>query len=405
MRKLYAKRLGALLCCFVLMTAVMLEIGGSIPTLSASAVTLQELQKEQAEIKKQKDQANANLKALEKDINKQAEYQEELTNKIALNREEMQNLEYQVTLLEHDIADQELLIEEREGLIEEKRTEIDGAYDDFKRRINAMYKAGEASALEMLFSSESFADFFTTIQLMQAVSKHDEAMVIELKQKKSSLEYEVTQLEGYVDELEADKAELNGKIDEIDAIQTELQEAYSASKTAMQDLDVLKARYKNDLESVKEKEEAIEAELQEWYRQQYANSNQGTLTDTVFVWPLPGYSYISSGYGMRWGAMHRGIDITGGGCYGANIVASNSGTVITSDWHYSYGYYVIVDHGGGYSTLYAHASQLLVKVGDIVAKGQPIALVGSTGNSTGPHLHFEVRINGTANNPLNFVSY
>nr|WP_283242784.1 M23 family metallopeptidase [Fumia xinanensis] len=97
------------------------------------------------------------------------------------------------------------------------------------------------------------------------------------------------------------------------------------------------------------------------------------------------------------------MDITGGGVFGANIVAAASGTVIQSTSHYSYGNYIIVDHGGGYSTLYAHASQLLVSIGQKVEQGQTIAKVGSTGNSTGPHLHFEVRVNGKHQNPANYV--
>ena len=134
-----------------------------------------------------------------------------------------------------------------------------------------------------------------------------------------------------------------------------------------------------------------------------SNSSNSSMKDSGFIWPLPGYTTITSGYGARWGSTHTGIDISGGGCYGSGIVAAASGTVIKAASHWSYGNYVIVDHGGGYTTLYAHCSQLLVSVGQNVAQGQKIALVGSTGQSTGPHLHFEVRINGKTQNPRNFV--
>ena len=141
-------------------------------------------------------------------------------------------------------------------------------------------------------------------------------------------------------------------------------------------------------------------------KQQAANGgNATTFTDGRFIRPTGSGYYISSGYGARWGSTHTGIDITAGGCYGDNIYAAASGTVITASYHWSYGNYVVIDHGGGYSTLYAHASSLLVSAGQQVSQGDVIARIGSTGQSTGPHLHFEVRINGNTQNPLNWVSY
>lgn len=104
---------------------------------------------------------------------------------------------------------------------------------------------------------------------------------------------------------------------------------------------------------------------------------------------------------MRWGKLHKGIDI--GAPTGAKIIASNEGKITTSAFNSSYGNYVIVNHGGGYMTVYAHMSKRLVSVGQYVAKGQTIGLVGSTGHSTGPHLHFEIRVNGTAVNPKKYV--
>lgn len=121
-----------------------------------------------------------------------------------------------------------------------------------------------------------------------------------------------------------------------------------------------------------------------------------------FVWPSPQYTRVTSPYGPRWGDFHSGVDL--GGSNGLPIIAARPGTVIASEYHNSYGNYVKISHGGGISTLYAHASKLLVSVGKNVVAGEKIALVGSTGNSTGPHLHFEVRENNSTKNPLNYVS-
>lgn len=123
-----------------------------------------------------------------------------------------------------------------------------------------------------------------------------------------------------------------------------------------------------------------------------------------FMWPVPYTRNITSGYGYRWGSFHSGIDIAAGGCYGKAIVASDSGTVTWAGYDSSgYGNYVIINHGNGYSTLYGHCSSLYVSRGQHVGKGQTIAAIGSTGYSTGPHLHFEVRSGGSRLNPNNFV--
>ena len=124
------------------------------------------------------------------------------------------------------------------------------------------------------------------------------------------------------------------------------------------------------------------------------------------TWPLPGFYSVTSYFGNRLHPvlkvykMHTGVDIAGAGCNGKNVVAAADGKVITAGWISGYGYTVMIDHGGGVVTLYAHSQKLLVKVGDQVKAGQAIMLVGSTGYATGPHLHFEVRINGKYVNPL-----
>ncbi len=141
-------------------------------------------------------------------------------------------------------------------------------------------------------------------------------------------------------------------------------------------------------------------------KKQVTGSFTGPLNVTgtgQFTWPVPSCKSVSSYYGYRWGRLHSGIDISGGGVYGKTIVAADKGTVTKIKYDSNgYGHYVIISHNNGYSTLYAHCSKVLVSVGETVSKGQAIAKVGSTGRSTGPHLHFEIRVNGTAKNPMNW---
>lgn len=130
-----------------------------------------------------------------------------------------------------------------------------------------------------------------------------------------------------------------------------------------------------------------------------------SVTTGSFDWPVPYTHAISSPFGPRWGRNHNGIDIADSGIYGQTIVASDGGTVVEAGWsNGGYGNYVVIDHGNGYRTLYAHCSSVAVSAGQVVSKGQAVGYIGSTGNSTGPHLHFEIQENGTPVNPLNYVS-
>ena len=138
------------------------------------------------------------------------------------------------------------------------------------------------------------------------------------------------------------------------------------------------------------------------------SGSQGSGTaNGQFIWPAPGTTVITSGVGPRWGTNHNGIDISSGNAYGSPIVAADGGTVIVavhSGWGGGYGLHVMIDHGNGYTTVYGHASSVLVNEGDKVSQGQTIAYIGSTGDSTGPHLHFEIRQNGSICDPEQYVS-
>ena len=268
----------------------------------------------------------------------------------------------------------------------------------------SMYMAGETSTLEMLFAADSFADFLTNIEMMKAITAHDTELLDTLEVQKRSITNQKTQVERLKAEIQEQQAQVTASKADLEQTNQQLQTAYEESKTAMQDIELEKQQYEANLAEKNKQAAQVQSEIDAIYAALAASSSSSsTMKDGKFIWPLPGYTYITSGYGARWGSTHTGIDISGGGCYGAGIVAAASGTVIRAATHWSYGNYVIVDHGGGYTTLYAHCSKLLVSVGQNVAAGEKIALVGSTGQSTGPHLHFEVRINGKTQNPRNFV--
>lgn len=401
--------------------------------LPVAARSVSEIQADQDAIQSKLDDVNARISELQGQIDEEEAYQAELSEQISLYQQQIALMDEQINALEDQIEEKNAEIDtlqaEISTLEEEiaaKQVEIDETYALFKERMVALYQAGETSSLAMLLSSDSFADFVTNVQLMQAVSESDQQLVEKLRTQKE-------EQQAQKDEKEAAEAEVQAALTQIQqdeeqlvleradqqSARESLEAAYAESKTAMQDLEAMKANYEANREEIEAEEAAVEAELQQLYASMASSSSSSSsgssssssssnvIVDTgdlSFRWPLPGYTTVTSGYGARWGTTHTGIDISGGGCYGSPIVAAESGTVILCQWYSTYGQCIIVDHGGGYSTLYAHMSAYAVSTGDYVTKGQTIGYVGDTGNVTGPHLHFEVRVNGVTQNPLNYVS-
>ena len=398
-----------------------------------AARSVSEIQADQDAIQSKLDDVNGKISDLQGQIDSEEAYQAELSEQISLYQQQIALMDEQINALEDQIEEKNaeidtLLVEisTLEEGIAAKQVEIDETYALFKERMVALYQAGETSSLAMLLSSDSFADFVTNVQLMQAVSESDQQLVEKLRTQKE-------EQQAQKDEKEAAEAEVQAALTQIQqdeeqlvleradqqSARESLEAAYAESKTAMQDLEAMKANYEANREEIEAEEAAVEAELQQLYASMASSSSSSSsgssssgsssnvIVDTgdlSFRWPLPGYTTVTSGYGARWGTTHTGIDISGGGCYGSPIVAAESGTVILCQWYSTYGQCIIVDHGGGYSTLYAHMSAYAVSTGDYVTKGQTIGYVGDTGNVTGPHLHFEVRVNGVTQNPLNYVS-
>lgn len=401
-----------------------------------AARSVSEIQADQDAIQSKLDDVNGKISDLQGQIDSEEAYQTELSEQISLYQQQIALMDEQIGALEDQIEEKNAEIETLQAditsLDEEiaaKQVEIDETYEQFKERMVALYRAGEVSSLSMLLSSDSFADFVTNMQLMQAVSESDQQLVDKLRTQKEEQQAQKDEKEAAEAEIQAaltqiqeDEAQLVEERSDQQSARESLEAAYAESKTAMQDLEAMKANYEANREEIEAEEAAVEAELQQLYASMASSSSSSSsgssgssssgsssnvIVDTgdlSFRWPLPGYTTVTSGYGARWGTTHTGIDISGGGCYGSPIVAAESGTVILCQWYSTYGQCIIVDHGGGYSTLYAHMSAYAVSTGDYVTKGQTIGYVGDTGNVTGPHLHFEVRINGATQNPLNYVS-
>ncbi|HXG75174.1 MAG TPA: peptidoglycan DD-metalloendopeptidase family protein [Gaiellaceae bacterium] len=270
-------------------------------------------------------------------------------------------------------------------------------------RVRAIYIEEPPDVLAFLVSAESFDDVITSYEHLRRIGRQDRRIARQVGAAKARLAGERRATARTRRLVAASVAVIAARTDEARAVRDRL----AASRNTLADARQLKAsalasvretreEYLHEVDALAAQSAALAARIRE-----AGSSSTGTGTPSAagFVWPVNGP--VVSGYGMRWGRLHEGIDIAAAS--GTPIRAAAAGTVIHAGWLGGYGNLVVVDHGNGLSTAYAHASAILVGVGQSVAQGETIALVGSTGNSSGPHLHFEVRVNGTAVDPLGYL--
>ena len=302
---------------------------------------------------------------------------------------EIKTLEDKIEYLQTNIAVTEENIELAEADLEEKNQQLSD-------RLVYIYEKGDLTYLEVLLSATDLKDFLTRYDLLNMIVEQDIALIESINQQKKTLELNKS-------ELEVQKNELLYAQDSEKSKREELSDQKQDKKKILTSVQQEKAQYEKALKEL----EQTSKELETLIRRIQAGTSGEQQGTGVFTWPAPGYSTITSPYGMRYHPIlkynkkHTGVDI--GAPSGANIVAADSGTVIQTGWMGGYGQVVVIDHGGGISTLYAHMSTIIAANGASVTKGETIGKVGSTGWSTGPHLHFEVRINGVDTNPMSYI--
>lgn len=282
------------------------------------------------------------------------------------------------------------------------------------RRVRAIYMHGQLNYLEVILGANSFSDFANRVELLKRVIRSDYNLILEIQKQKAAIEAKKAQLEEDKRQLDALAAEAEKTQQEIAAKKAEQQKVLDAAKSNKaaaaqmeQDLNAQLASVRN---LIQQRLAAAEAARQA--AQQASSDEGGGGSDDNYVqgtgamgWPCSGP--ITSPFGYRTHPIfgttifHAGIDI--GVDYGTPIHAADSGVVVYSGWISGYGNAVIIDHGGGISTLYGHNQSLAVSEGQSVSKGSVIAYAGSTGNSTGPHCHFEVDVNGSPVNPMGYL--
>lgn len=430
-----------------------------------SAKTVSEIQEERAANEQKIAEYEKQIEALAGNEANEKQYQETLMEQIQLIRDNIALLNTELESIENDIKTAQDNIEQLDKTIIEQQNEIDNSVELFKERLCAMYVSGNDNLASIIVGSSDFYDIMSRVEMANRMAAYDEELIngiladIEtLEKNKSDLESEKLTLDMKLESQQKKKEEKEASLEEFDKKMEQTQAEIDRIKKEQSRLEGDKADLVAKNKALQADEDAIIAEAIRKENERIAGrkktgrrtqaavitaandysaaaimaGNETVTSPTVteppytppvtpsagFRWPAPGCIYISSGYGARWGTMHRGIDIGDAGIHGKAAVAAQSGTVIavsnscTHDYPKdygcgcggNYGNYVLISHDGTYSTRYAHLSSVSVSVGDYVSQGQTIGYIGSTGWSTGDHLHFEVYVNGAAQDPMNYVS-
>ncbi len=383
-------------------------------------------------LKDKKESQKEYLDTLEKQIDTVEEKATSLQVQVNTLDKSISKLDKQINSLTKEIKATKKQIKKAENDIVTMEETIDNTSERMAEKLRASYMKGSESTLQILMGADSLASFMTRLEMMKRTSENDKKDIEDFRDTVVSLKKTRKQLISDKEALDDKKAErkeskeklvtertaLKKKQREYNSTVSQLENQYGEIDSYVKELDKSSAVYENYIKKLQAEKKAADAEidriLKEYYQNQsnQSSGNAGGSYDTSssWAWPLGSAScYISSHYGYRdpsvsgWG-FHGGTDITGGGIHGKPVYATKAGKVITAVTSNSgYGIYVLIDHGNGYSSLYAHMSARYVNTGDTVKKGQMIGRVGSTGNSTGPHLHFEIRVYGEKKNPMNYV--
>ena len=416
-RKFWITVISLVLCALMLgglVTSALLTI--------ASAASSSEIQKTINDLKNQAQEIADQGAALQKEIDaNQSETQSTIDKKSDIDK--------QISITEAEIQNTNALIQQYSLLIAQKQSELEDALarqaemnETYKARLRAMEENGTISYWSVLFKATDFSDLLSRIDSIHEVAEADQRMLRELESiskeieaDRASLEAELAAQQAAKDALAEQEATLQAQRAEADALLIDLAAAYdNLTDEYLANEAEEEALRKEIMEAQAAYEAALSAEEAERLAQQNQNNVAGsgstsnvTPSTSGFVSPLSS-AYVTCAYGWRihpiWGdkRFHSGVDLAAS--QGTPIYAIAAGTVTTATYGDANGYYVSISHGNGYGSVYCHMTNYVVSVGESVSQGQVIGYVGSTGWSTGPHLHFEIHVNGSAVNPMDYIS-
>lgn len=398
------KNIGIRLAALLLCGAMLCGLAGLGTTAAADSVS--DLEKKLQQLEKDAASYRGKINSSNKDLATAKANKEYYDKQIEAVSEQVDLLEDAIDELNSKIYAQNRRIDQTAQELAEADTAHSEEYERLRQRMRALAKTGNVSMLQMLLDSGSYVDYLLRSKAMTCIAEKDQQLIDEMEQELADISDRKTTLENEKAELEKEKAETDALKKKSDAKKAELDSLCAERKKTIARLEQDVEYYTSKLKEAERAEQEVDNRLKDLLKQESTVS--GSITLPLF-WPVPNLKSITSVFGPRGqignlntSSFHRGYDIAGYNAAGSKIYAAESGKVITSTYHWSFGNYVEVDHGyDGQGrrivTRYAHMSKRKVSVGDTVTRGKTVlGLVGETGQAEGPHLHFEVRVNGEA---------
>lgn len=369
---------------FAMIVAILLMLTFAVETSLASAATLSQIRN--------------NIKNKQQELNESRAKEKSLGDQVNSLEQQINSKQSDIDELEASISEAQAKLETLEEELAVAEEKVNTQNENLNARLRNMYKNGSVGFIDVLMDSGSFSEFLNNLSLVEKVYTSDQDVLEELQKAYDEIDAKKKEIETLQAELSESKATMEEQKSSLEADKASVEKKKS-------EIAADSAETQRELDKLEADAQALTSSI----RNSGSSSSSSKYNGGIMAWPVPSCHTVSSGYGGRIHPttgkykFHGGLDIPGS--YGSAIVAANSGKVIwAGNRGDSYGNYVIIDHGGGVSTLYGHSSKVLVSTGQRVSRGQRIANVGSTGRSTGPHCHFEVRINGSRVNPNPYVN-
>ena len=435
-------KLKRILCA--MLCVCMISIPMAIPTTVSAEDSISDLEQQLQQLEQENQKYQKILDDTKSDIAEKEEYKSALVSKVQVLDEKIAVTREKISSLNDDIK-------EKQDAYDKGLSEVEDQFDALANRLRILYMSGNATDLEIIFGAKDFSDLIDKMELVKSLANSDKELISEIQTK-------LDELSTKKESLEADKKDLETQQASLKSDQDEFNKLISDNDEILKNLYASNSEAQNSLESAALQSDEIEAKISQYYAAQKAaaeraaqasqsssssssssnsssssssgssssgSSSSGSSSVIVpsgsgFAWPTPGFVSLSSEwFEDREVYNHGGIDIAGAGIMGTPVVAAADGTVVatnsscTHNWGKSYscgcgggyGNYVMISHAGGKMTVYGHLTSLTVSTGQTVSRGQVIGYVGSTGNSTGPHLHYECRLNGVRYNPMSEYPY
>lgn len=435
-------KLKRILCA--MLCVCMISIPMAIPTTVSAEDSISDLEQQLQQLEQENEKYQKILDDTKSDIAEKEEYKSALVSKVQVLDEKIAVTRDKISSLNDDIK-------EKQDAYDKGLSEVEDQFDALANRLRILYMSGNATDLEIIFGAKDFSDLIDKMELVKSLANSDKELISEIQTKLDELSTKKKSLEADKKDLETQQASLKSDQDEFNKL-------ISDNDEILKNLYASNSEAQNSLESAALQSDEIEAKISQYYAAQKAaaehaaqasqsssssgsssssssssssgssssgSSSSGSSSVIVpsgsgFAWPTPGFvSRSSEWFEDREVYNHGGIDIAGAGIMGTPVVAAADGTVVatnsscTHNWGKSYscgcgggyGNYVMISHAGGKMTVYGHLTSLTVSSGQSVSRGQVIGYVGSTGNSTGPHLHYECRLNGVRYNPMSEYPY